>query len=234
MIFLNKLVGTNIGIFLTKQTSWYKNVLYIWDMPRDGRKTKTRIIDEATTLVLENGFAGTTIDQILEKTEITKGAFFYHFKTKNDLALGLMDHFATSDLNSLNEALEYVKANYKTPKDQLIGFVQFFINVFDDLEQPYAGCLYASCFNEPEQFPDQAKKIVSDAILEWRKQLGDLIEAVLNDTGAKLIVDKNALADNFTVVMEGGFILSKALGDAKLTANQLKQYRNYLQLLFAH
>ena len=111
---------------------------------------------------------------------------------------------------------------------------RYFINVFDDLEQPYAGCLYASCFNEPEQFPDQAKKIVSDAILEWRKQLGDLIEAVLNDTGAKLIVDKNALADNFTVVMEGGFILSKALGDAKLTANQLKQYRNYLQLLFAH
>jgi TetR/AcrR family transcriptional regulator, transcriptional repressor for nem operon len=49
-------------------------------MARDGKPTRDKILAESKTLVLENGFAGTSVDQILERSQITKGAFFYHFK----------------------------------------------------------------------------------------------------------------------------------------------------------
>ena len=55
-------------------------------MPKDGRLTKEKILDAAEALVLDHGYGATSIDQILEKTGITKGAFFYHFKSKAALA----------------------------------------------------------------------------------------------------------------------------------------------------
>ena len=58
-------------------------------MGRDGKPTRDKILAESKALVFENGFAGTSIDKILQRTGITKGAFFYHFKTKNALAKAL-------------------------------------------------------------------------------------------------------------------------------------------------
>ena len=44
------------------------------------RDTKEFILARAEELVLQQSFAGTSIDAILEATELSKGAFFYHFK----------------------------------------------------------------------------------------------------------------------------------------------------------
>jgi hypothetical protein len=67
---LNKPVGANIKVF------------FICSMPKDGNKTRLKILDKTQVLVLENGYAGTTINQILEKTQLTKGAFFIILRVK--------------------------------------------------------------------------------------------------------------------------------------------------------
>ncbi len=231
-MLLNKLVGTNINVFLNKQTGWYKlkfpTVSLI--MPKDGNKTRIKILDETTQLVLENGFAGTTIDQILARTQITKGAFFYHFKSKALLGLRLMEHFAEKDMAALEAS---VKATaHDDPKARLISFVQWFIDEFAELQTPYDGCLYASYVYEPEQFDQEIKDIVANAILRWREVLVEMLEKAEAANGAKITYDANSLADHFTVIMEGSFITSKALNDPALTSNQLKHYQNYLNLLF--
>ncbi|NEQ55059.1 MAG: TetR family transcriptional regulator, partial [Leptolyngbya sp. SIO3F4] len=55
-------------------------------MPRSGEQTKTQILDAAHELVMGHSLAGISIDKVLAKAQVTKGAFFYHFKTKADLA----------------------------------------------------------------------------------------------------------------------------------------------------
>lgn len=202
-------------------------------MPKDGSKTKVKILDETTRLVFENGFAGTTIDHILERTGITKGAFFYHFKSKSDLANSLMEYFAKADMDLLMSSSEEIRSKGLRAKDQLIAFIQYFIDLFAELDAPYPGCLYASYLNEPEQFPSTVHEIVASSILKWRSALIDLIEATMKTSPPQINFDINSLADQFTVVMEGAFVLSKALNDPKLTANQLIHYRNYVKLLFA-
>jgi TetR/AcrR family transcriptional repressor of nem operon len=51
---------------------------------RNGARTRTAIMDAAQGLILQQGFAATSIDEIIERTGVTKGAFFYHFKSKSD------------------------------------------------------------------------------------------------------------------------------------------------------
>lgn len=198
-------------------------------MPKDGSKTRLKILDETTKLVFDNGFSGTTIDHILERTNVTKGTFFYHFKNKADLARSLMKHFSDSDMKMLEDVMAGATEASTDPKEQLLAFVQIFIDYFDKLEKPYAGCLYASFIYEPEQFEDDVKRMVADSLLQWRYELAKIMEKAL--AHHKGDVDIDSLADMFSVILEGAFITAKALKDAKLTAKQLLHYKRYLELL---
>ncbi|MCV9387388.1 TetR/AcrR family transcriptional regulator [Reichenbachiella ulvae] len=200
-------------------------------MGRDGKPTRDKILAVSKALIYENGFAGTSVDAILSKTGITKGAFFYHFKTKAELALVLIHDFAETDLKELDRVLNDTNQYLDQPKQRLIEFVQRFINMFSGLEEP-PGCLYASVSNEQNQFNDEIKKVVSDTMLKWRIALEDMIDKVLENHDTAIAINKESLADQFNVIIEGAFIVSKALNDPTLIAKQLVHYRNYLELLF--
>lgn len=201
-------------------------------MPKNGNKTRVKILDETTSLVLENGFAGTTIDQILSRTKMTKGAFFYHFKSKMDLAHSLIEYFAKKDMEELNKALTHTEQFQANPKERLLRFVQWFIDLMSGLEEPYPGCLYASYVYEPEQFNQEIKDIVAKSVYVWRDAITQLLETTAKLSKPKLKIDFVALADHFTVILEGAFIVSKTLNDPNVTANQLTHYKNYLELIF--
>lgn len=182
-------------------------------------------------LVFENGFSGTSIDQILAKTGITKGAFFYHFKTKNALAQALIEEFARTDIAHMNEALQKTAHLEADPLNRLLQFLQLFIDMMTALTAP-PNCLYASYTHEPNQFSPEILEFVSETILTWRTTMEKLIRDVLEVYDMKNRVELEALADMTTVIFEGAFIVSKALNDPELTAKQLKLLKNYFELLF--
>lgn len=200
-------------------------------MGRDGTPTKNKILAESKALVFKNGFSGTSIDQILDKTGITKGAFFYHFNTKNALAKALIEEFIKEDMSHMEWALketEYLKNN---PLKRLLKFVQLFIDMMQDINEP-PSCLYASYTHESNQFDQEVIDLISETILKWRNTLTDLINNVLLFNKPKIEIDISSLADFFTVIFEGSFITSKALNEPNLTAKQLKHLKNYFELIF--
>lgn len=201
-------------------------------MPKDGRKTRTRILAEAKQLVLENGFAGTSIDQILERTGLTKGTFFYHFQNKADLALQLIEYFVQADMEELEASLEETASLASQPRSRLLAYVQRFIDIFEVLEAPPPGCLYASYVNELEQFSTEVHQRMEEALLRWRAAIGQLLEETARAHPPRHPVNADSLADLFTVITEGAYIISKALNAPKLTAEQLRHYRQYLELVF--
>tara|TARA_R110002096_G_scaffold6587_5_gene30138 strand:- start:241 stop:852 length:612 start_codon:yes stop_codon:yes gene_type:complete len=48
-------------------------------------QTRTKIVDAARILFNRHGFSGVTIDQIMETAGLTRGGFYNHFKTKEQL-----------------------------------------------------------------------------------------------------------------------------------------------------
>ncbi|HSE41362.1 MAG TPA: TetR/AcrR family transcriptional regulator [Acidobacteriota bacterium] len=55
-----------------------------------GEKTRQKIISEAASLFHHQGYTATGLDQILKKAEVTKGAFYHHFRSKKDVALAVI------------------------------------------------------------------------------------------------------------------------------------------------
>jgi TetR/AcrR family transcriptional repressor of nem operon len=201
-------------------------------MARDGKPTRDKILAESRDLVLKNGFSGTSIDNILEKTGITKGAFFYHFKTKNILAKALIEEFAREDISYMNKALEKTEPLKGDALNRLLQFVQEFIDMFEDLSEPPPGCLYASYMSESDRFDDEIKEFISSTFLLWRSTFELLLHNVLEENETKIEVDIASLADMLVVIFEGSYVVSKAVNEPDLTAKQLIHLKNYFEILF--
>lgn len=201
-------------------------------MARDGKPTRDKILAESRDLVLKNGFSGTSIDNIIEKTGITKGAFFYHFKTKNILAKSLIEEFAREDISYMDEALKKTEPLKGDALNRLLQFVQEFIDMFEDLAEPPPGCLYASYLSESDRFDNEIMEFISSTFLLWRTTFEVLIKNVLEENDTKIDVDIASLADMLVVIFEGSYVVSKAVNEADLTKKQLIHLKNYFQLLF--
>ena len=56
---------------------------------KDSRNTKGRIVDAAWELFYEQGYEQTTIDEIVERSETSKGSFYHYFDGKDALLSSL-------------------------------------------------------------------------------------------------------------------------------------------------
>ena len=185
-------------------------------MPRDGAANRTRILDAAEKLVLDKGFAGTSVDDVIAAARTTKGGFFHHFPTKRKLAHALV---------------ERAERESDDPLEQLLRFVSL-QDVTDELAGETPGCLYASFCYEQELVDESTRALIAEAVLAWRTRTRAKLDEVAARYPPRIPVDLDALADQGLAVYEGSFILSRALEEPRLLRGQLRHFRSYLELLF--
>ncbi|MDQ0640002.1 TetR/AcrR family transcriptional repressor of nem operon [Pedobacter sp. W3I1] len=53
--------------------------------------TKYLILTKSLDLIYKKGYQATSVDDIIATTNLTKGAFFYHFKSKEDMGLAIIN-----------------------------------------------------------------------------------------------------------------------------------------------
>jgi len=201
-------------------------------MPRDGSVTRTRLLDAAEALVLTRGFAATSIDNILERTGVTKEAFFHHFASKAELALALVRRYAELEQQQLDANLARAERLSRDPRQQLLLLVGLFEEAAAGLAGPTPGCLFASFCYETQLFDESTHGVIRDAMLLWRQRIETKLREVAAVHPPRIPVDFASLADGMTACFEGAYVLSRTLKDPKLVGEQLRHYRNYLELLF--
>src|SRR5918998_2874739 len=113
-------------------------------MPRDGTATRERILDAAQSLVLQRGFAGTSVDAVLAAASVTKGGFFHHFPSKQALGLALVERYAVVDLQALEDFMTGAEASSDDPAEQVVAFVRLFEEAVVELAAVPPGCLLGS------------------------------------------------------------------------------------------
>ena len=201
-------------------------------MASKGEATRTRILDSAQAMILQRGYAGMSVDALISSLGLTKGAFFHHFKSKDDLAQKLIRRYADDGLNLLRDNLARVKKLSADPVQRLLILVGLYEEMFEQLSEPYPGCLLASYIYELHQFGDDMRTVLNEEFLFSRAELGALIREAIELYPPRVDIDPVALADMFMSTFEGAFILSKSLGEAAITAQQLRLYRNFIEALF--
>lgn len=201
-------------------------------MARDGTATKEKILDTAMQLVMDQGYGGMTVDQVISGAGITKGAFFHHFRTKSDLAQALLDRYIRLDDELLHELVARAEKLSHDPLQQYLIFVGLLEEALRSPSESPPGCLVASYVYQLELFPPDTRQAVINSFDEWRRVLRPKLEAALAKRQTKLPVTSDQLYDNLMSLFEGGVIMSRLYGRGSTLADQVAQHKNYLELLF--
>ena len=202
-------------------------------MPRDGTLTRNRIMDVAQQLVLDVGLTGTSVEKVIDGAGVTKGTFFYHFKTKHDLAAALIERYACEDQQHFHDFMQQAEQLARDPLQQLLIFIGLFIRMTEKLEDPFPGCLYAAYCYQSGAISEEVMGQVERMMHFWRERLAEKLEAVGRFYPSRIPVEHTQVADHVLATFEGAFILSKVMKEPKLASEQLIQCRNYLELLYS-
>jgi TetR/AcrR family transcriptional repressor of nem operon len=201
-------------------------------MAGKGEDTKNRILDAAQAIILERGYAGMSVDALINSLGLTKGAFFHHFKSKGDLAKTLIRRYADEGIGLFRSNLERAKKLSDDPVQQILILVGLYEELFENLAEPYPGCLLASYVYELQQFNADMRDVINEEFIVSRVELSGLIRQAIEIYPPRAQIDPESLADCFMSTFEGAFILSKSLGEAEITVQQLRHYKTYIELLF--
>ena len=199
---------------------------------RDPVKTRERILDAAQALILDHGYGATTVDAVVARAGITKGAFFHHFGAKADLARALVDRYARLDRELLEHHVERAKKLASDPLERVLVLIGLYEEDFEALAEPFPGCLFASYVYENKLLEGGTLDVVRESTLMWRDVMKKLLEEVAAVHPPRIPVDLESLADLFYALTEGSFIMTKTLADKTLLARHAAHLRNYLKLLF--
>lgn len=201
-------------------------------MARDGSATKEKILEVAQQLVLEYGFGGTSVDQILTAAGITKGAFFHHFKSKNELAQAILDRYVQMDDELLHDLMGRAEKLSPDPLQQYLIFVGLLEETLRGLTEPLSGCLVASFIYQLELFTEETRQSVIKGFQEWERVLGGKLDEAMSKHTPRLPVSATQIYDNLLSLFEGGVIMAKLYNKGSTLGEQVGQHKNYVELLF--
>ncbi len=197
-----------------------------------GSETREKLMDIAETSVLAKGFGATSIEEIIAEAEITKSGFFYHFKDKNELALALLQRYFDREEQFFDDLFGRARELHDDPLHSFLIGLKLFSEMMADLPNGHPGCLVATyCYNE-RIFDRAVRELNRQTVLVWRERFTRYLSEITEIYPPADEVDIDALADMISTVVEGGIVMSKALGEPKVLSDQILLFRSYVKLLF--
>ena len=199
---------------------------------RDPEKTRESILDASRALILDHGFGATTVDAVVQRAGITKGAFFHHFGSKSELARELVDRHAENVRQHLEGHLARALKLSSDPLQQALILIGLYEEDFESMPEPYPGCLFASYIYENKLFDEGTLEVLRESALMFRRVVRERLDAIVAVYPPRVPVDMESLADLFYAVTEGSYVMTKTLADKTLLARHTRHLKTYLELLF--
>jgi TetR/AcrR family transcriptional repressor of nem operon len=200
-----------------------------WMTPEPApHESKARLLDAALLAIRARGYSATTVDDICRTAGLTKGSFFHHFESKEDLALAAAMHFS-----AMADGL-FATAPYRTlpdPVDRLLGYVDFRKSILAG-ELPEFTCLLGTMVQESYDTHPSIRAACDAGISAHAASLEADIAEAMEQSGIDIDWSAASLALYTQAVIQGAFILAKAKHGPQVARDCLDHLRRYLQMLF--
>lgn len=86
----------------------------------DPQSAKGRLMYEAAHLFKNKGYERTTVRELAKAVGIQSGSLFHHFKSKEDILLGVMEETIVVNIGRMNKAID----QQSDPKHQLLALIR--------------------------------------------------------------------------------------------------------------
>jgi TetR/AcrR family transcriptional regulator, transcriptional repressor for nem operon len=191
-------------------------------------QSKAKLLDATIKVVRTKGYNATRIEDVCAEAGVTKGSFFHHFKSKDDLALAALDHWKAGSGELFANAPYHLAAD---PLDRVLAYVDFRKTILTG-ELPAFTCFAGTMVQETYATNPQLRAACEGSICGHAKTLEADIEEAMRKYRVTEEVTAGGLARHTQCVIQGAFILAKATGSVAIAEESIDHLHRYLTLLF--
>jgi TetR/AcrR family transcriptional repressor of nem operon len=190
-------------------------------------RTKQFIIEKTAPIFNAKGYTGTSMNDMIMATGLTKGSIYGNFENKDEVALAAFDHNFGAIVNHLRKKME-VRSNII---DKLLVYPETYRNF---LELPFleAGCPVLNTAIEADDTHPMLRKKALNALFLWKNAIEKHIQYGIATNEIK----PNTNVEEFSAVLmsliEGAVMQAKVNGNPKvlhITMDYLERIINDLK-----
>jgi TetR/AcrR family transcriptional repressor of nem operon len=189
---------------------------------------RTRLLDAGMQLLRERGYDATRVEDLCTAAGVTKGAFFHHFASKADYGVAAAQHW-TDMTTPMFAAADYHAA--PTPLARIFAYLDLRRAMIAGAPAQFS-CVAGMMAQEVFETQPAIRDACGASIAGHAATLEADFAAAIAEHGLDGVVDAPDLALHTQAVLQGGFVIAKALDDPAAVVASIDHLRRYLMLLF--
>jgi len=194
---------------------------------RNLERSRQEILDVAFFEVFTRGFQGVSVDDIVKKTSLTKGAFYHHFPTKLDLGYALVEEvISPMILDRWITPLE----NYENPLKGILKQMKLLIGDADP-EQLKWGCPLNNLVQEMSPVDDGFRQRLQTALNLWIDKMEEQFRRAKKAGYLREDVNTRHAAHFIVMSHEGFYGMLKGLNDPRAFQALYDSLKRYFQTI---
>ncbi len=192
-------------------------------------QARVALLDAAVDVIRGQGLHATTVDDLCAAAGVSKGAFFHHFASKEELAVAAADHWSQTT-GALFAAAPY--HDHQDPANRVFGYLEYRAALISGPPAEYT-CLVGTMTQEAFDTSPAVRDACAASIFGHAETLEADLAAALTDALANGAiteeVDAASLARHTQTVLQGAFVLSKAANDPAVVFEAIGHLRRYFE-----
>ena len=194
---------------------------------RDPERTRERLLQAASREIYRSGFQSAGLDTILASAGVTKGALYYHFKSKEALGYAVVEEVIAPDVHG-----KWVRPlqSVKNPIDALIGAVQRIPVRPADVR---GACQLNNLAQEMSPLDAGFRKRLAIIFDAWREAVASTLQEGRNHGSVRRDVEPADAAALLIAMVEGYASLAKNAQDPKVMKAGIRNIVDWLKSLRA-
>lgn len=189
-----------------------------------GPSNRKHVVEVAAQLFLRGGYAHTSMDDVMRESRVSKSNIYYHFKSKEELLLAVVEYWAHTYETALAALLDQPG---RTVEERAYAFLAALADGFA-VRNCQGGCPFVSLYVQSPEQAEQVKARISRFFAELKPNLEKLFRQGIGAGEFRPDMDAAAVSMLFLTALEGALVLAETTSDVSII---LETGRSFFKML---
>lgn len=187
---------------------------------RKGELTRQRIVAAAAPIFNQRGFAGCSMQDVMEVTGLEKGGLYRHFSSKEELAAEAFTFALSEAVKTRTGDVGHIRG--------AIGKLRYIVERFVETPSPMlGGCPLMNTAIDSDDGNPKLRELAVKGIRDWKSRLQKIVEEGIQTREIGKNIQPRRIANTIISTLEGALMISRlecsrvALRDAQTTLEEM-------------
>lgn len=192
---------------------------------RKAPKTRNKIIDKAEKLLWYQGYEATSLNDVVGKAGVSKGAFFHYYPNKQAISQDVINKYVREQLTA---PLEKHLTEATSVKNGLFNWVSEFFEGYKS-HNFKGGCLLGNMALELADQNEAARETIKQHFLDLENTMVSHLKPLMDE--GKLLVEPRQMARLLIASLQGVIMMSKVHKDNNRASREFQSIAQLIEYM---